>query len=67
MRTKSVARATQREQFVEAIIEAWRSTGPDHTFKVGDLLIKAKKALPHGQFEAMIESDLPFKPCTARR
>lgn len=36
-------------------------------FEVGRLLLEAKAALPHGEFEAMVERDLPFKPSTARR
>jgi N6-adenosine-specific RNA methylase IME4 len=39
---------------VEAIIET------------GRLLIRAKVLLPHGEFEAMVESDLPFGPRSAR-
>ena len=34
---------------------------------VGRLLIEAKAALPHGEFEAMVESDLPFGARTAQR
>ena len=33
---------------------------------IGNHLIDAKKTLPHGEFEAMIESDLPFGVRTAR-
>lgn len=43
------------EKSVEAILET------------GDLLIQAKAALPHGQFEKMIESDLGWSPQTVRK
>jgi hypothetical protein len=29
-------------------------------FEVGQLLIEAKAALPHGEFTAMVEGELPF-------
>jgi phage N-6-adenine-methyltransferase len=35
--------------------------------EIGRTLIEAKKKLNHGEFEAMIEEDLPFSPPTARR
>jgi len=35
--------------------------------KIGNTLIAAKKALPHGAFEKMVEDDLPFNPSTAQR
>ena len=47
MSRKAIARANPRAEFVEAINQAWKSTGPDHTFEVGDLLIEAKKQLPY--------------------
>jgi N6-adenosine-specific RNA methylase IME4 len=34
---------------------------------VGRLLIDAKAGLPHGEFEAMVEQDLPFHASTAQR
>jgi N6-adenosine-specific RNA methylase IME4 len=36
-------------------------------FKIGRDLIEAKKSLDHGQFVAMLESDLPFTPRWAQR
>ena len=36
-------------------------------FEVGDLLIAAKQELPHGQFQAMVDNALPFRPRTAER
>ena len=66
MSRKAIARTNPRAEFVKAINQAWAS-GPEHIFEVGDLLIEAKKQLPHGQFEAMVESDLPFSSSTARK
>ena len=36
-------------------------------FKMGDMLIAAKDELPHGEFTAMIDGDLPFDASTAQR
>jgi hypothetical protein len=36
-------------------------------FKIGRMLIAAKAALEHGEFEKMIESNLPFDASTAQR
>src|ERR1700730_8168617 len=52
------------------ITERWQHT-VEQTIKsfseIGSLLIEAKAALPHGEFESMIQQQLPFKPSTARR
>jgi hypothetical protein len=50
-----------------AKIEAAWNKSRDGIFEVGRLLIQAKAELPHGEFEAMIEAELPFGPSTARR
>src|SRR5262245_48313886 len=52
-----------RERYAEAIASVCRRAG----LAAGLLLIDAKEKLPHGDFEAMIESDLPFGPRTAER
>lgn len=53
-------RITRRwQQAVQRTVESF--------LEIGRLLIEAKAAIEHGEFEAMIESDLPFKPRTARR
>lgn len=44
---------------------AWQK-GAESVFETGQLLIQAKADLPHGEFEAMVERDLPFGPRTAR-
>src|SRR5262245_25187466 len=33
---------------------------------IGNLLICAKAALPHGEFQRMVEDELPFRPRAAR-
>lgn len=48
------------------ISDAWQSS-LDGIFEVGRLLAQAKAELPHGAFERMVESDLPFAASTARR
>lgn len=48
------------------ITEAWGKTLAG-VFETASLLLEAKSALAHGEFQAMVESDLPFGPRTARR
>ncbi len=36
-------------------------------FQVGRELLQAKQALPHGEFQRMVERELPFSASTARR
>lgn len=45
---------------------AWRHS-VEGIIETGRLINKAKAALPHGTFTAMIENDLPFGASTARR
>ena len=58
----------ERQRWAERIADGRRDT-VESIFAVGRLLGEAKGSpdLPHGDFEAMIEADLPFKPSTARR
>lgn len=48
-----------RAGWVDAIGGAWRKS-LEAVFETGRLIIAAKEALPHGEFTAMIETDLPF-------
>ena len=64
-----VAISNRRRDWAERILEAWQMslTG---IFKAGQLLLGAREgpdALAHGEFTAMIETDLPFKHSTAFR
>src|SRR5262245_30084031 len=52
-----------RERYAEAIISVCRKGA----LTIGMLLIDAKAKLKHGDFEGMIEDDLPFGPRTAER
>lgn len=53
-------------EFAERIAQCYRRS-KEAIIEAGRWLIRAKTALPHGVFEAMIESDLPFGPRHARR
>jgi hypothetical protein len=44
---------------------AWRRT-LESVIDTGRLLVEAKAPLPHGEFLAMVERDLPFGPRTAQ-
>jgi hypothetical protein len=59
---------TPRDLWAHEIRSAWQSS-VDGILRTGCLLVAAKAdpKLPRGQFEAMIEKDLPFKPRTAQR
>jgi hypothetical protein len=48
------------------IAAAWQSS-IDGILETGRLLMEAKKLIPHGDFERMIENELPFKKRTAQR
>lgn len=52
-------------QWAESITSKWRSS-VESILEVGRLLLDAKAALPHGEFEAMVKSELPFGPRSAR-
>lgn len=53
-------------EWAERINGSWRRSR-DAVFETGRQLIEAKAALPHGEFQMMVESDLDFAPSTARR
>jgi Protein of unknown function (DUF3102) len=57
--------APQRDRYAGRITETWQ-TGVVAIIETSRLLIEAKASLPHGEWEAMIERDLPFGPRTAR-
>ena len=48
------------DQWAEAIIGCWR-VGVRAIIETGQVIAQAKKALPYGEFTAMVESKLPFK------
>jgi hypothetical protein len=53
-----------RTEFTSAIEQAWAGVTRRYIL-IGRYLIQAKVALPHGEYEAMLESDLPFNRSTA--
>lgn len=59
------APASNRGEWAASIRDMW-TTAADAFIGAGRELIDAKAHLPHGEFEAMVESDLPFGPRTAR-
>jgi hypothetical protein len=61
-----IAKPRSAAEWVKRISAAWQKSVAS-IIETGDLLIKAKDDLDHGEFDAMVERDLPFKPSTARR
>jgi hypothetical protein len=55
-----------RAEHVKLIAAAWQK-GVESIIESGECLCRAKAELPHGSYEAMIQSELPFGPTTARR
>lgn len=55
-----------RQEFVADIQRQW-SNALEATVAIGRRLNEAKAALPHGEYEAMVASDLPFSSATARK
>lgn len=49
----------------EPIRARWQAAAQS-IVEVGQLLVEARANLPHGQFEAMVETELPFGTSTAR-
>ena len=55
-----------REQFTAEIERLWY-TAQDNFLRIGRYLLQAKERLPHGEFEDMVNRDLPFGPSVARK
>lgn len=56
----------RRKEWARKITTRWHEAAKA-IIDVGQMLIDAKADLPHGQFEAMIDADLPFTSSTAQR
>ena len=54
-----------KNEWATKICAAWQKSVAA-IFDVGDLLVAARNAQPHGTFERMIEHELPFGPRTAQ-
>ena len=66
MLTNAVVRLERREDFAREIGALWKRA--QATFlTIGQYLNQAKDRLPHGEFNAMIERDLPFGSKTAHQ
>lgn len=57
---------TEARVWAARITECWRSS-VQGIIRTGRLLIEAKADLPHGEFGAMCDRDLPFSDSTAQR
>lgn len=62
----SEAMTVARGEWAARISTAWNKS-VQAIFEVGEHLMAAKRELPHGEYEAMVESDLPFGPRSAQR
>ncbi|MBP2230138.1 sulfite reductase beta subunit-like hemoprotein [Azospirillum agricola] len=49
----------RREEFVHEIATLWRSA-QERFLLIGRYLVQARSRLPHGEFQAMVENELPF-------
>ena len=61
--------ALSRKQWAGRLNKAWdthRGRSIDATFALGDQLVEAKRQLPHGEFQPMVETDLHFSTSAAR-
>jgi hypothetical protein len=54
------------EGYVREINRLWNEAR-DKFLTIGDYLVQAKETLPHGEYEKMIETRLPFRPAAALR
>ena len=61
-----IVEAVARADWVNRISTVWEEAGRK-IFETGQLLVEAKAALPHGEFELMVENDMPFSTRHARR
>jgi hypothetical protein len=52
-------RLPTREAYVHELTRLWREA-QDRFVAIGEYLIHAKETLPHGEYEKMVASDLPF-------
>ena len=53
--------------WADKINAAWRNTALMVAREVGAILLQAKQAVPHGDFERMVKDELDFTPQTARK
>jgi hypothetical protein len=63
---EGIAPLETRQQFSEAIEKLWRDA-QSRFIAIGRHLLQAKRVLPHGEWEIMVERDLPFGRSIAYR
>lgn len=66
MGVKFEAVSSARRQHIEAIRSAWHKSR-EKVIALGRALLRAKEELAHGEFTAMIQTDLPFGPDSAQQ
>lgn len=54
-----VERLPSRQAYAEELTRLWREA-QDRFVAIGEYLLQAKETLPHGEYEKMVEADLPF-------
>ena len=54
-----VERLPSRQAYAEEMTRLWREA-QDRFVAIGEYLLQAKETLPHGEYEKMVEADLPF-------
>lgn len=54
-----VERLPSRQAYAEELTRLWREA-QDRFVAIGEYLLQAKQTLPHGEYEKMVEADLPF-------
>lgn len=55
----AVERLPSRQAYAEELTRLWREA-QDRFVAIGEYLMHAKETLPHGEYERMVASDLPF-------
>ncbi|WP_162630213.1 DUF3102 domain-containing protein [Azospirillum ramasamyi] len=61
---RSVSKLSSRDKYVETIGRLWKEA-TNRFIDIGKYLVYAKDSLPHGEYESMIESELPFSKSVA--
>jgi hypothetical protein len=61
---RSVGKLSTKDKYVETIGRLWKEATA-RFIDIGKYLVYAKDSLPHGEYEAMIESELPFSKSVA--
>jgi hypothetical protein len=60
----TAARLPEKDDYVREVSRLWQEA-QTRFLTIGQYLIYAKQTLPHGEYEAMVASELPFKRAVA--